>query len=281
MRVESDLALTRLRQETQVQNAQDAVALAKLKADQMLIQLRAKREAIVAALKLEETKLTDIQEDLANCQLLAPNDGTVMYHEPAARRGVAPQWVIAAGEPVREGQKLLSIWKPGPMLMRIRVEESLVARLQPGQRTMITIPAIKQSLAGKVQSISPIAAAPEGPATETRYYPVVIAITETSEMLRPSMAAQASIIIDEQKNIMRVPLHAITLKDGVPHCFVKKDDGIHERKVTVGVTGSTHVEIKSGVEAGDEVVVSIPRTAPTGFGPGASFPGGGRGPADR
>jgi HlyD family secretion protein len=282
-RVESDLALARLREEARAQLARDFVAQAKLKIAHTLAQLQAKREACQAALKAEQTKLEDLRLDAENCKLLAPCDGIVLYHDPGARRGTA-QNVIAAGEPVREGQKLLSVWKPGQMLVRVKVDESLVGRLQPGQRAMITIPSVKQSLAAKVEKIASMASPVDiGISSDIRSYAVTIVITEKSDMLRPTMPAQVSILLDEQKNVLRVPLYAVTHRDGAAYCFVKKDDGVHERKVTTGVTGSSFVEIKTGVEAGEEVVVSIPRTLPAVF-PGGTSPGGFGGinrPADR
>jgi multidrug resistance efflux pump len=276
-RIESDLGLAKLRQEAQVQQAQAAVAHAKNKLELAVTQQHAKRSAAEAMLKLGEDRLRDIQEDLGHCKLVAPLDGIVLYYEPAARRGFPAASVIAVGENVRDGQRLFSIWKPGPMLVRINVPESLIARLHAGQRAFVTIPSAQQALAGKVQSISPVAALDGSPAGE-RHYPAVIALTELSETLRPAMPAQVGILLEEQKNVLRVPVHAVTQRDGASYCFVKKDDGLHEKKVTTGLTTSTFAEIKSGLEAGEEVVVSIPRTTPAGFS-GGTF--GGRGPGDR
>jgi multidrug efflux pump subunit AcrA (membrane-fusion protein) len=274
-RLQSDLALAKLLQETQVQRAKDGVEMATLKLEQGQAQARARLEAAEAAVKAEKARLADVQQDLGNCVLTAPHDGTVLYHEPAAQRRGAAQSVVAVGESVREGQKLMYIPKPGAMQVRIKVDESLVGKLEIGQRALVIIPAVQQTLAGKVQHIAPIASTQDWLTSGVRVYPTVIVLTEASAMLKPMMPAQASIFVAETKNVLRVPAQAVSWKDGAAYCFVKKEDGIHERKITPGLSGSAHVEIKEGVKEGEEVLVSV-RTVPGGLDP-ARFGGFGGG----
>src|SRR5262249_23495408 len=62
-------------------------------------------------LEQEEERLKEIKEQIQVCTLTAPQDGLVVYFVPeqAMRGGGSQQSIIAQGEPVREGQKLLRI----------------------------------------------------------------------------------------------------------------------------------------------------------------------------
>jgi len=258
---QSDLALRQLIHESQVDRAQDAAKVAKLRFEQQMAKATANQAAAEAALKMEQARLADAEENVRQCTLTAPSDGVVLYNLPAG----GARGVIAVGEPVREGQRLMYIPKPGRVQLRIKVPETLVGRLQVGQRVLVSIPSVQQTLAGKVQAIAPVASMQDQATSGGRVYPVVVIVTEISEMLKPMMPAQVSIMLDEQKNVMRVPAQAVSMRDGVAQCFVKKEDGIHERKVTTGLTGSAHVEIKDGLKEGEEVLVSV-RPPPGGFG---------------
>jgi RND family efflux transporter MFP subunit len=258
-RQQADLALHKLIHESQVERAQDGAKVAKLRFEQQMAKATTNQAAAEAALMMEQARLAEAEEDVRQCSLTAPSDGVILYNlTPGARS------VIAVGEPVREGQRLMYIPKPGRVQLRVKVPETLVSRLQLGQRALVSIPSVQQTLAGKVQSIAPVPSMQDFATSSIRVYPVVILVTETSEMLKPMMPAQVSIMLDEQKNVMRVPAQAVSLRDGVAQCFVKKEDGIHERKVTTGLAGSAHVEIKDGLKEGEEVLVSV-RPTPGGF----------------
>jgi multidrug efflux pump subunit AcrA (membrane-fusion protein) len=74
----------------------------------------------------------DIEEDIRKCILTAPNDGIVVYGTPdQAWSGAGSQnSVIASGEPVRTGQRLLSIPNLTKMQVTVGVHEAQVSRVR-------------------------------------------------------------------------------------------------------------------------------------------------------
>src|SRR5262249_3096221 len=81
--------------------------LARAKEKQREADLRAK----TAVADLEATRQGEMEEELKRCVLTAPRDGLAVYYVPEQSRfGTgAQQAIVAQGEPVREGQKLLRI----------------------------------------------------------------------------------------------------------------------------------------------------------------------------
>jgi HlyD family secretion protein len=77
----------------------------------------------------------EIEDVIRKCTIVAPQDGLVVYYIPdQARMGGGSQLsIIAQGEPVREGQKLMRIPDLRHMLVNTRVHEALVSRVH-GER---------------------------------------------------------------------------------------------------------------------------------------------------
>ncbi|GIX37157.1 efflux RND transporter periplasmic adaptor subunit [Silanimonas lenta] len=72
---------------------------------------------------------------------------------------------------------------------------------------------------------------------------------------RPGMAVQADVSIGTTEAALRVPLGALQRMEGREVVFVRKGDTYTATPVTLGVRDADFVEIKDGVELGDDVVV--------------------------
>ena len=109
-----------------------AEKVAKTTADSKLVQAETKLNVALTTLNQEQLKLDELLEDLRNCRIVAPSDGMVVYYIPEQSRfgGGTQQATIAVGEPVREGQKLMRIPDLRRMLVRVKIHESLIPRLQ-------------------------------------------------------------------------------------------------------------------------------------------------------
>ena len=86
-------------------------------------------------LRLEEEKLKDIEDQIRDCRIYSPQDGMVVYYQSEQSRfgGGSQQSIIAQGEPVREGQKLMRIPNLQRMQVVARVHEAMIARIRPDE----------------------------------------------------------------------------------------------------------------------------------------------------
>ena len=68
--------------------------------------------------------------------------------------------------------------------------------------------------------------------------------------LRPGMAAQVEVLVNELDDVLTVGRFAVLHFDGKDHVAVKKPDGgIDWREVTLGVSSDRSVEVKQGLKA--------------------------------
>ena len=70
------------------------------------------------------------------------------------------------------------------------------------------------------------------------------------------MNANAKIIVSSKKDVLVLPVDAVTKEDGKSKVIVLNDDGTtEERVVEVGDRNVSYIEIKGGLNAGENVVI--------------------------
>ena len=97
-----------------------------------LVQADADRMAKDSIYKQELTRVEEIEAEIAKCLVLAPQDGLVVYYvsDQARSGGGSQQSIVAQGEPVREGQKMMQIPDLSQMVVNVRVHEAMVSNLR-------------------------------------------------------------------------------------------------------------------------------------------------------
>jgi hypothetical protein len=212
----------------------------------------------------ELKRYREIKQEIANCEITAPQDGLVVYYVPERGRGGAGSQmrIIAQGETVTEGQKLMRIPDLKHMVVNTLVHEALVSRVRPGQEAHVRVEAYPDMvLRGRVKTVARVAAQPDNwSSTDVKVYPTVVEITDEVSDLRPGMSAEVTIVTQSpRKDVRIVPVQAVV--GGVEmgkqrKVFVLNESGLEERLVTVGLSNHTHAEIVEGLEEGEDVITN-------------------------
>ena len=77
-----------------------------------------------------------------------------------------------------------------------------------------------------------------------------------TELIRPGMTADLDIIIAKAENVLCVPKEAITQRDGSAVVTVLEGEKTVSRPVITGLEDDVSVEVREGLDEGDEVVIS-------------------------
>jgi RND family efflux transporter MFP subunit len=92
--------------------------------------------------------------------------------------------------------------------------------------------------------------------TETRTMHVEVDVPNANLELVPGMYADASLVLDQVKGVVIAPVQAVDRTDSGSHVFVVGRDGkLDVRTVTIGLETDDRVEIKTGLNDSDLVVV--------------------------
>ncbi len=192
----------------------------------------------------------------------------VVYYIPEQARfgGGSQQSIVAQGEPVREGQKLMQIPDLRHMLVNTKVHEALITKVHPGQPALIRVDSTSgQVLHGHVESVATVAAQQDWMAADVKVYTTKVAINpeEIDQLkldLKPGMSAEVTIIIaDALENVLTVPVQAIVGGSEMGQerkIVVMTPKGPQEKTIKVGASNEKVAEIKDGLQEGDEVVLN-------------------------
>jgi multidrug resistance efflux pump len=203
----------------------------------------------------EASRLADLEEDRKNCVLTAPRDGLAVYYVAEQARFGAGAGIVAVGEPVREGQRLVQVCDLKRMQVRARIHEALVSYVRRGQRVVVRVDALPDKrLAGTVGAIATVASQADWLTADVKVYATTVTLGEEVAGLRPGMSAEVRIVLDERTGVVQVPAQAVVSVGGERLCFVKTADGIEERRVAPGVSSDLAVEIKEGLKEGDLIL---------------------------
>jgi macrolide-specific efflux system membrane fusion protein len=134
------------------------------------------------------------------------------------------------------------------------VVETDVSKIQLGQAADVTVDALNADLAGTVSAIAPTSESSSSSSSVVSYA-VTIDLTSPPKELRSGMTANVTVTTASASNVLAVPAAALRGTDGNYSVLVLVDGAPQAQPVTVGLITSSLVEIKSGLNAGDNVVI--------------------------
>jgi RND family efflux transporter MFP subunit len=93
------------------------------------------------------------------------------------------------------------------------------------------------------------------PSTRTMLAEVDIANPDLS--LSPGMFAETMITLQERPNVLTIPAQAVMQNQAQPYVLVvNRANKVEKRAVTLGIHGADRVEIDSGLQQGESVIVT-------------------------
>ena len=144
---------------------------------------------------------------------------------------------------------------------------------EPGQRTIVKIDAMPDKrYLGHVKSVSQVANQNDVMMSDVKLYPTLVNVDNeigsdgqllpvSGEVLKPDMTAEVTISVDAAKEpVLTVPLQAViggAEMGATREVFVRMPNGPPQRrKVVLGLFNDKVIEVREGLEEGDEVVTN-------------------------
>ena len=227
-----------------------------------LAQAQAKLSSKEATYSLEKERLEKLRKQLEACTIKAPVPGQVVYSSSMMDQWERRNNPIEIGAEIRERQKIISIPDASEMKVEIKIHETWVDKVRPGQQAKITISAFPdKTFTGKVLKKAPLADPEEWLNPDLKVYSTDVSIDGTHEFLKTGMTAKVEIIIEELKNVISVPIQTVVNRNGKKVCYVMGSKEPKQREVETGLFNDNFVEIKSGLVEGEKVLLNPPRVS--------------------
>ncbi len=254
---------TQIDREARTGEAQANLKRVKLTNDAREASARTSPQARKAAFHQEQVRLNGLKAEIAHCKMTAPRDGILVYHVPEQARfgGGVQQSIIAEGEPVREGQKLMEVVDLKKMQVALEIPGSVIAQVRTGMAAAVQVDAFpNRAFQGKVIRIATTSSRQNWLAMDIATFRVTVAIDGENLGLKPGMSA--GVVITTGKKLpaaLTVPVSALLPCGEAGHqrsCLVQTAKGVEEREVSVSFIAEKGAVVQSGLREGDEVVVN-------------------------
>jgi len=165
------------------------------------------------------------------------------------------------------GTILMTIADLSVMEVEVDVDETDVIGVEIGHRAEVRVDALPdQTIEGKVTEIGSSALQQTTASQESKDFKVIITLENPPESLKPGLSASADIITAEKQDVLAVPISALVLREKEEKENSKNDEqeeGVYVVEnsrvkffpVEKGIMGEMMIEIISGLEEGQEIVV--------------------------
>jgi RND family efflux transporter MFP subunit len=167
--------------------------------------------------------------------------------------GIVSQVFTAPGAIVDATTPVAAVSDLDHLAVNVDLSEFDVAQVEEGMRAIVSVDALGgESFPGEVSLVAFTGVDNGGIVT----FPVLVGLVN-SEDLKPGMNTSVRIIVAQKKNVVRVPLEAVT-QDEEDRAFVTVLDVSGQevrRSVKIGLESTDVAEIVKGLNAGDRVVL--------------------------
>lgn len=212
------------------------------------------------------------QERMGDVTIRAPIAGTIIHREVEVG-----QIIVSASQNVSGGTTLFEMADLSRMQVETLVDETDIGRIRPGQPAEITVDAYPdRTFTGQVLKVEPRAVIEEN----VTMFPVLIRLDNREGLLKPGMTTDVRVRVERRDNTVAVPNEAVlSVREGMAAAsaleidpgavaaaaasagegsalvFVDGPDGPEPRLVRTGLATWEHTEIRSGLEAGEAVLL--------------------------
>lgn len=206
--------------------------------------------------------------NLGYTRINAPMDGVVISIDTEEGQTVVS---------TQSATTILTLANLDTMTVKAKISEADVTKVRPGLTAYFTLLGDSESRHyGKLRAIepAPVSGGTSGGAGSTAsttpgsavYYYGLFEVPNTDGRLKVSMTAQVTIVLDQARQALCIPVSAVGArnKDGSSSVKVLAGEIAETRKIRTGISNSVQIQVLEGLKEGDKVIVGdssdLPKT---------------------
>jgi len=270
----------------------DALAAGLRETESRLLQARAQRQQLASSLSASQKRITLAGANLQRAQdvlqrtfAVSPIDGVVTNLPVRVGETVVP------GIQNSPASLIMTIADMSLITAEIKVDETDIVNVKLGQEADVTIDAMPgRTFKGRViemgntailRSTGLAASQSNISSQEAKDFKVVVALVDPPQEIRPGLSCTAKVITATRRNVLTIPIQALTVRqrgdldppkpdavqasvadpqaekarrEELQGVFVITGEQAEFRPVQTGITGTTDIEVSSGVKDGEEII---------------------------
>ncbi len=236
--LETGLLKAKYEYDLALKEAENAEEIREVSDGYLDVEISSEQDAYDKALQ----KLTDFQTMVQNNELLSEYGGVVSVIN------------VGAGDDITKGDALMTVHDEEDVQITVTLSETDMEEVQAGDEVAVSLNAWpEKSFAAKVTKIGD---AEYDSSDNTEYYDITVTLTGDTEGIYTGMSGSVTFITRQQKEVLYVPNRAIIRENGRSYVKLYDEEGqITRREVRTGFSDGTNVEILSGFEEGETVLI--------------------------
>lgn len=208
----------------------------------------AQQQVEIAEVKLR-TAAADLSSARANLDNAEQQYGYGVITAPVD--GVISNKTAVVGQVVAPGAALMSVQNINRVYAVVNVDQKDVGRIQNGQAATVTVDAYPdKTFAASVETINPEAG------SSSRMFRTKLIIDNSDLSLKAGMFAKVELATGDAVQMLRIPQSAIVQKQGIYYVFTEESGKAVRHKVEIGDIADETIQIKTGLQSGDIVIIS-------------------------
>lgn len=234
---------------------------------------KASYESAVAMINQSEAQLREVLEILYKTTIYSPLDGIVTNLKVEVGERVL-------GSNFTQGTELMTVSDLNNIEAVVEVDENDVVLVSLGDTAEVKVDAIKDKVIKGIVTQIGNSAITKGFGTQEEVvnFEVRIKLIELDDRLRPGMSCTADISTETVENVLAVPIQSVTARSDIKDekkdedentnqiknnnskkepdeiVFIVENSTAKAVKVKTGISDDNYIEIKSGLNGGEEVV---------------------------
>lgn len=164
--------------------------------------------------------------------------------------GVILKKLMNGGETAAAGYPVVVIGRTDEVYIEVGVPDEQINKIKQGQKAEVSVYGIKTAFEGSVSGIGALAD------SNTRTFTVKIHVKNPDGVLRPGMIANVNLYTGSQKAVL-IPLDSVLQRANGSVVFVydSASGTVTRKEVTTGEICGNSIEILSGLEFGEQIVM--------------------------
>ena len=246
---------TLAQKQADLKQAQDRLEQARLSAGSEMTQKDVAIKEAQSVLDMKDKQLADTKDNIDKMTITAPEDGLILYGDPANWRHQNP---VQVGAKVYRGQTILTLPRVSSMVAATRVQERDVNKVKIGQQATVTLPAIPGvTLNGRVTKVSSVASSGQRwwASSEVKTFDVEVTLDDSEPRMKPGMSCDVEILVGTLENILYVPVNAVFREGGADVCYIVSSSKTTPVTVKLGESDDLYVQITDGLKEGEKVLL--------------------------
>ncbi len=191
-----------------------------------------------AGIEAAQAEVARHEENLRKTTIRAPYDSVVSNRYVGLGTRVTATPVV----------DIIQVIDQRALLAQVSVPEQYQGLIKLDSIAMVSTAGVPEAMPGRVDLINSIVD------PDTRTFRVRVTIDNRKDTFKAGSFVNVDVPVVSASGVIVVPQTAITLSNGTPTVFVCKDGQVHRRTVRPGMRNRSHVEIVSGLTAGEQIV---------------------------